>query len=71
MFLNSFLDGRIELMKRRKDKINFPYNNKRVFFIGLVIAAIAISGILAIFLYSAAVHKVNTNINIIFAHMLD
>jgi protein-disulfide isomerase len=62
MFLNSFLDGRIELMKRRKDKINFPSNNKKVFFMGLVITAIAISGI-AIFLYYAAVHKVNININ--------
>lgn len=51
-------------MKRRKNKINSSSNkNKKVFFIGLVIAAIAISGTLAIFLFSVAVHKVNTNIN--------
>jgi protein-disulfide isomerase len=49
-------------MKRRKDKVNLPSKNKKVFLLSLVIAAIAISGILAIFLSSAAVHNVNTNI---------
>jgi hypothetical protein len=58
MFLNSLSDGPIELMKRRKDKINLSSDNKKVFFIGLVV--IAISG-LAIFLYYAAVDKVNIN----------
>jgi protein-disulfide isomerase len=68
MFLNSLLDGPLELMKRRKDKINLSSDkkrrkdNKKVFFVGLVIAVIAISG-MAIFLYYAAVHKVNININ--------
>ena len=49
-------------MKRRKDKTNFPNNvnkkctnNKKVFLIGLIILAAAISGILAIFLPSAAI----------------
>jgi hypothetical protein len=49
-------------MKRRKDKTNFPNNvnkkctnNKKVFLTGLIILAAAISGILAIFLPSAAI----------------
>ena len=65
LFSNSFLDVRdhLELMKRRKDKVNFHSNNrnKKVFIIGLVIAAIAISGILAIVLPSVVIHKVNNN----------
>ncbi|MFY9871918.1 MAG: hypothetical protein WAK17_19575, partial [Candidatus Nitrosopolaris sp.] len=56
LFSNSFLDVRdeLELMKRRKDKVNLHSNNKnkKVFIIGLVVAAIAISGILAIVLPS-------------------
>jgi protein-disulfide isomerase len=57
------------LMKRRKhnninNKINKkPINNKRALFIGLIIAAVAVSGIFAVFLSSAAVHNVNTNNN--------
>jgi protein-disulfide isomerase len=62
MFLNSLLHGQIELMKRRKDKINLSSDNKKVFFIGLVTAVIAISGV-AIFLYYTAVHQVNINIS--------
>ena len=56
-------------MKRRKhnninNKINKkPVNNKRALFIGLIIAAVAVSGIFAVFLSSAAVHNVNTNNN--------
>jgi hypothetical protein len=49
-------------MKRRKDKTKLPNkvnkkrtNNKKVFLIGLIIVAAAISGILAIFLPSAAI----------------
>ncbi|MGB6673673.1 MAG: hypothetical protein WBE34_14685 [Candidatus Nitrosopolaris sp.] len=49
-------------MKRRKDKTNFPNNvnkkctnNKKVFLTGLIILAASISGILAIFLPSAAI----------------
>jgi len=65
MFSNSFLDVRDqpELMKRRKDKVNFRSNNKnkKVFIIGFVIAAIAISGILAIVLPSVVIHNVNNN----------
>ncbi len=64
LFSNSFLDVRDqpELMKRRKDKVNLHSNNKnkKVFIIGLVIAAIAISGILAIVLPSVG-HNVNNN----------
>jgi protein-disulfide isomerase len=48
-------------MKRRKDKANFSNKNKKVFIVGLVIAAIAISGILAIFLPSVVIHNVNYN----------
>ena len=50
-------------MKRRKDKVNLHSNNKnkKVFIIGLVIAAIAISGILAIVLPSVGIHNVNNN----------
>jgi protein-disulfide isomerase len=63
LFSNSFLDVRDqpELMKRRKDKVNFRSNNKnkKVFIIGLVIAAIA--GILAIVLPSVVIHNVNDN----------
>src|SRR5438067_13477426 len=57
------------LMKRRNhnninNKINKkPINNKRALFIGLIIAAVAVSGFFAVFLYSAAVHNVNTNNN--------
>ena len=55
-------------MKRRKhgisNKINKkPINNKRALFIGLIIAAVAVSSIFAVFLSSAAVHNVNTNNN--------
>ena len=64
MFSNSFLDVRdkSELMRRRKDKANPHSNNKnkKVFMIGLVVAAIAISGILAIVLPSVG-HNVNNN----------
>jgi hypothetical protein len=63
LFSNSFLDVRdkSELMKRRKDKANPHSNNKnkKVFIIGLVVAAIVISGILAIVLPSAT-HNVPT-----------
>jgi hypothetical protein len=57
------------LMKRRKhnninNKINKkPVNNKRALIIGLIIATVAVSGIFAVFLSSAAVHNVNTNNN--------
>jgi hypothetical protein len=65
LFSNSFLDVRDqpELMKRRKDKVNSHSNNKnkKVFIIGLVVAAIAISGILAIALPSVGIHNVNNN----------
>jgi protein-disulfide isomerase len=65
LFSNSFLDVRdeLELMKRRKDKVNLHSNNKnkKVFIIGLVVAAIAISGILAIVLPSVGIHNVNNN----------
>ena len=52
-----------ELMKRRKDKANPHSNNKnkKVFIIGLVVAAIVISGILAIVLTSIVTHNVNNN----------
>jgi len=48
-------------MKRRKDKVSLRSNNKnkKVFIIGLVVAAIVISGILAIVLPSAT-HNVPT-----------
>ncbi len=51
-------------MKRRKHNINNkvnkkPINNKKVIFIGLIIAAVAVSGILAVSLSSSAVHNVN------------
>jgi len=48
-------------MKRRKDKVNLHSNNKnkKVFVIGLVIAAIAISGILAVVLPSVDIHNAN------------
>jgi hypothetical protein len=49
-------------MKRRKDKTNFPNNvnkkrtnNKKVFLIGLIVVAAAISGILDMFMPSAAI----------------
>jgi protein-disulfide isomerase len=63
LFSNSFLDRRnhLELMKRRKDKANLHSKNKKVFIVGLVIAAIAISGILAIFLPSVVIHNANYN----------
>jgi protein-disulfide isomerase len=64
LFSNSFLDRRdhLELMKRQKDKVNLHSNkNKKVFIVGFVIAAIAISGILAIFLPSVVIHNVNYN----------
>lgn len=65
LFSNSFLDVRdhLELMKRRKDKVNLHSNNKnkKVFIICLVVAAIAISGILAIVLPSVVIHNVNNN----------
>jgi protein-disulfide isomerase len=50
-------------MKRRKDKVNLHSNNKnkKVFVIGLVIAAIAISGILAVVLPSVGIHNANNN----------
>jgi protein-disulfide isomerase len=61
LFSNSFLDVRDqpELMKRRKDKVNLHSNNKnkKVLIIGLVVAAIAISGILAIVLPSVGIHN--------------
>jgi protein-disulfide isomerase len=48
-------------MKIRKDKVNLHCNNKnkKVFVIGLVIAAIAISGILAVVLPSVAIQNAN------------
>jgi protein-disulfide isomerase len=65
LFSNSFLDVRDqpELMKRRKDKVNFRSSNKnkKVFIIGLVIAAIAISGILAMVSPSVRIHNLNNN----------
>jgi protein-disulfide isomerase len=65
LFSNSFLDVRDKhaLMERRKDKVNLRSNNKnkKVFIICLLIAAIAISGILAIVLPSAANHNMNNN----------
>ena len=52
-------------MKRRKDKVNLHSNNKdkKVFIIGLVIAAIAFSGILVIVLPSVGIHNLNNNNN--------
>jgi hypothetical protein len=63
LFSNNFLDVRDqpELMKRLKDKANHSNKNKKVFIIGLVVAAIAISGILAIVLPSVGIHNVNTD----------